>query len=175
MKILMHLATFCFLVSGLDVQAQDMLEADDGESEVCIHGVIKSGSKKCKDALVLVYDGNELLTSEVTGKDGKFYVYLDAQNNYSIQVIAPGLLPKTVLFDTHSQGELQAFSYACDFNLVPMALFQGQDTDILDFPVAMLRYDDELKDFKMDEAYTGNYRRNYHSLLQATSVELAQE
>jgi hypothetical protein len=175
MKILMHLATFCFLVSGLDVQAQDMLEADDGESEVCILGVIKSGSKKCKDALVLVYDGNELITSEVTGKDGKFYVYLGAQNNYSIQVIAPGLLSKTVLFDTHSQEELQSFTYECDFDLVPSALFQGQDTDILDFPVAMLSYDDELKDFKMDEAYTGNYRRNYHSLLHATSVELAQE
>ena len=175
MNILVHLATFCFLVSGLDVKAQDPLDADDGESEVCVYGVIKSGNKKCDEALVLVYDGNELVTSHVTDKDGKFKVYIDFQNNYTIQVLMNGMLSKTVSFDTHSAIDPSAFSFQCDFHLTPKQLFGQQDLDILDFPVAFLVYSDEEKSFIMNESYTGNYRKNFQSLLQETQIELAQE
>ncbi|MDG1160405.1 MAG: hypothetical protein P8N19_13010 [Flavobacteriales bacterium] len=175
MNILVHLATFCFLVSGLDVKAQDPLDADDGESEVCVYGVIKSGNKKCDEALVLVYDGNELVTSHVTDKDGKFKVYIDFQNNYTIQVLMNGMLSKTVSFDTHSAIDRSAFSFQCDFHLTPKQLFGQQDLDILDFPVAFLVYSDEEKSFIMNESYTGNYRKNFQSLLQETQIELAQE
>ena len=175
MNILVHLATFCFLVSGLDVKAQDPLDADDGESDVCVYGMIKSGNKKCEDALVLVYDGNELVASQVTEKDGKFKVYLDFQENYSIQVHMNGMLSKTVSFDTHAALDPSAFSFECDFKLTPKELFGEQDLDILEFPVAFLIYSDEEKSLVMNEAYTGNYRRNFQSLLQENQIELAQE
>jgi len=175
MNILVHLATFCFLVSGLDVKAQDLLDADDGESDVCVYGAIKSGNKKCEDALVLVYKGNELVASQITRKDGKFQVYLGFQENYSIQVHMNGMLSKTVSFDTHSAVDPGAFSFECDFQLTPKELFEGQDLDILEFPVAFLFYSDEEESFVLNEVYTGNYRRNFLNLLQQTQKVLAQE
>ncbi len=82
-----------------------------------------------------------------------------------------GYQSKSVLVNTHAKLpdellELPAMSM--DLTLLPSAKYEGADTDELDFPFALVRYDKKLMNFVQDQQYTTDMMRtNGAVLLQA--------
>jgi hypothetical protein len=87
---------------------------------------------------------------------------------FAIEFSKEGFLPKRVLVDT--RGELP--KDLVDIAPIEMAMsmlkaekYQGADTDELDFPFAIVRYDRGARAFVQDQQYTADMMRTNGALL----------
>lgn len=136
-----------------------------------VTGRISDGDKKLPGCEVVVYEGNEIVATQLTDKSGRFGLGLGLQKEFAIVFQKEGFLPKRMLVDTRGKvpAELE--------NLVPIEMemsmlraekYDGADTDVLDFPFAMVKWNRQLLAFVQDQQYTADMMRaNGAALLQA--------
>ncbi|HRD52272.1 MAG TPA: hypothetical protein PKY96_06455 [Flavobacteriales bacterium] len=136
-----------------------------------VTGRISDGDKKLPGCEVVVYEGNEIVATQLTDKSGRFGLGLGLQKEFAIVFQKEGFLPKRMLVDTRGKvpAELE--------NLVPIEMemsmlraekYEGADTDVLDFPFAMVKWNRQLLAFVQDQQYTADMMRaNGAALLQA--------
>ncbi|MEM7291745.1 MAG: hypothetical protein AAF412_15480 [Pseudomonadota bacterium] len=129
-------------------------------------GLVTQEGKRCKDALINVYDGNKLVNQFQTEKNGRFQLLLHTDKYYTIEVIKDNYVTKRVAFDTDmGNRRIDIPVYECDLDIVPQALFAGIDIDDLDFPMAIVSYDQGSRTFGHNEVYTSQMRTTYEELL----------
>lgn len=161
-----HLFSLLVVLLGTCVMAQP---TDSRVLEVT--GRISDGDKKLAGCEVVVYEGNEIVATQLTDKSGRFGLGLGLQKEFAIVFQKEGFLPKRMLVDTRGKvpAELE--------NLVPIEMemsmlraekYEGADTDVLDFPFAMVKWNRQVLAFVQDQQYTaGMMRANGAALLQA--------
>lgn len=136
-----------------------------------VTGRISDGEKKLAGCEVVVYDGNEVVGTQLTDKNGRFGLGLGLQKEFAIVFQKEGFMPKRVLVDTRGKvpPELQDLvPVDMEFSLLPMSKYDGADTDVLDFPFAIIRWNKSLLAFVQDQQYTaGMMRANGAALLQS--------
>ena len=133
--------TFC--------HAQKLVESRDQASGwyVPVKLQVTAEGTKAKNLAVQVYQDNELL-QEIHSKKGKFTLNLDLDNTYTFVLNQEGYRPKSVFIDTHVPvKQVQYSEYACYMNLEAADKFTHSDPFYMDFPGAIVRWNDESHGF----------------------------
>ena len=84
-------------------------------------------------------------------------------------------MPKRIVIDTRADVEPEHLIYVplvMDISMLAEEKYQGVDTDVLDFPFAIVRYNKSIDAFVQDQEYTmGMQRANGALLLMAARAE----
>jgi hypothetical protein len=133
-----------------------------------IEGRITDGDKKLEGCEVLTYEGNELVGRQVTDKSGRFGMGLGLGKEFAIEFRKEGFLPKRILVDTRAELPKELVEIApldMEMSMLPASKYEGADTDALDFPFAIVKYDKRVKAFTQDHQYTTDMMRTNGALL----------
>jgi len=133
-----------------------------------ITGRITDGEKKLEGCEVLTYDGNELVGRQFTDKSGRFGMGLGLGKEFAIEFRKEGFLPKRILVDTRAELPKELVEIApmdMEMSMLPASKYDGADTDVLDFPFAIVKYDKKAMAFTQDREYTTDMMRTNGALL----------
>ena len=133
-----------------------------------INGRITDGEKKLEGCEILVYEGNETVGRQVTEKSGRFNMGLGLGKEFAIEFRKDGFLPKRILVDTRAElpkGLYEIAPLEMEMNMLPASKYEGADTDVLDFPFAIVKYDKKVGAFVQDQQYTSDMMRANGALL----------
>jgi hypothetical protein len=172
MRITLFLLPYVLLVS-LSARGQDAPPAGAATRLVLpVKGRTLCGEKKLEGCQVIVFRGNEVFSDQRTARDGKFSTALPIGDEYAVEFRREGYMHKRVLVDTRvdklPDGELVFEPLDLTVSLLEMERYTGADTDVLDFPCAIVRWDRKAGMFAADEAYAaGMMRANGAVLLMA--------
>jgi len=137
-----------------------------------ILGIVTEEGKKCKDAYVEVYDGNLVVQEFQTPANGRFNLTLELNHYYTVKISKAGMVPKILSIDTRVKSRrISVPVYECDIDLIPSSLFTGMNTSILDFPMAIVRYNRRKGEFIHNEDYTAHMRSAYDELVQESQLK----
>jgi hypothetical protein len=136
-----------------------------------ITGRISDGEKKLAGCEVVVYEGNDVVAQQLTDKAGRFAIGLGLQREYAVVFQKEGFLPKRVLVDTRAKiaaGTTALAPIEMEMSMLVASKYDGADTDMLDFPFAIVQWNKQVGAFTQDHEYTvGMMRVNGAALLQA--------
>ncbi|HMW95829.1 MAG TPA: hypothetical protein PL010_06125 [Flavobacteriales bacterium] len=83
-----------------------------------------------------------------------FILELDVNSYYTVFVEKNGYRSKSMTFDTHlPEGRMKYKAYKCTINLEAMEKFEHSDPWYLDFPSALVRWDEQKKAFTHSTDY----------------------
>jgi hypothetical protein len=166
---------FALLLSAtLPIAAQDKEEGTTLE----IYGRLTDGENKLPGCQVTVFKENDTVGSFPTDKGGKFEVALALNATYSIEFQKEGFAPKRIVIDTHmpparAGAEVMIAPIGMDISLLEKAKYTGANTDELDFPFAIVKWNKGQGAFTQDQEYTlGMQRTNGAILLMAARTEM---
>jgi hypothetical protein len=128
-------------------------QPDDRYLPVQCHVTANSG--RAEGFIVHLYKENELIQQIPVGrKSSGIELELDLNANYAVRFSKPGFRDKLVCIDTHlPEGQEKYDLYGCDVNLEPMDRFVHSDAFYLDFPGALVRWNDAKKAFTHNDDY----------------------
>jgi hypothetical protein len=135
-----------------------------------VNGRVTDGENKLAGCLVTTFIGNEAVATQTTDKGGRFAMGLEMDKLYALEFRKEGHLPKRILIDTHAklpEGEIIFEPLQMDLSLLPLAKYEGADTDELDFPFALVRFDKRVGAFAIDDKYTRDMMMTNGALLLA--------
>lgn len=133
-----------------------------------VSGRVLDADKKMEGCKVTIYKGNEVLGEQTTDRSGRFGMELGLQDEFAIVFSKEGYLPKRVLVDTRGNLPKDLVDIApidMAMTMLPASKYEGADTDELDFPFAIIRYDRGAKAFVQDHEYTADMMRTNGALL----------
>lgn len=135
-------------------------------------GKITDGEKNLDGVTVYALIDNVRVDSMTTKANGKFGLMLALQKEHMLEFRKAGYVSKRVLIDLRMKvrptAEVVLAPIDMDISLLDEAHYEGADTDVLDFPSAIVRWDKGLNGFAMDHEYTmGMARANGSVLLMA--------
>ncbi|MCB9182373.1 MAG: hypothetical protein H6591_00530 [Flavobacteriales bacterium] len=136
-----------------------------------VSGRISDGDKKLPGCEVVVYDGNDIVGTQLTDKGGRFSLGLGMGKEFAIVFQKEGFLPKRVLVDTRAKIPAEIMELApldMEMSMLPASKYDGANTDMLDFPFALVKWSRQQGAFVQDQQYTADMMRtNGAALLQA--------
>lgn len=136
-----------------------------------ITGRITDGQKKLEGCTVTVYEGNDVVGTQKTDKSGRFGLGLGLQKEFAVVFEKEGFLPKRMLVDTRAKIPAEVMAIApidLEMSMLVESKYEGADTDVLDFPFAIVQWDRRQLAYVQDYQYTANMMRaNGAALLQA--------
>jgi len=158
--VTMVLISLCAMVGTVQAQPEALV--------LPINGRVSNGDHKLEGCSVLTYKGNDLIGNQVTDRSGRFGMVLGLGEEFAIEFRKEGFLPKRILVDT--KGELpkdllEIAPIEMAMNMLPSSKYEGADTDELDFPFAIVKYDRGAKAFIQDQQYTADMMRTNGALL----------
>ncbi len=136
-------------------QAQKLVDERDQASGwyVPVNVKVTTERGKAGDVDVTLYKDNAVVTS-FKAKKGIFSLSLDLDNAYSFIVEQEGYRPKTIYVDTHVPAtQVQYGAFPCFVNLEAADKFTHSDPFYLDFPGAIIRWDDQAQAFVPSTGY----------------------
>lgn len=146
---------------GALVQAQEPLG-------LLINGRVSYGDAKLQGCEVITYKGNEIVSRQVTERNGRFGMIIGLGEEFAIEFRKEGFLPKRVIVDTRAELPKDVVEIApveMAMSMLPAEKYEGADTDELDFPFAIVRYDRGVGAFVQDNQYTADMMRTNGALL----------
>lgn len=143
----------------------------EDERVLPVDGRVTDGDKKLAGCEVIVYEGNDEVARQTTDKSGRFRVGLGLNKEFALVFQKEGFLPKRILVDTRAKIPAEVLAIApldMSLSLLTASKYDGADTDVLDFPFAIVRWDKRAMAFIQDQQYTADMMRaNGAALLQA--------
>lgn len=133
-----------------------------------INGRVAHVDAKLENCEVITYKGNEEIHRQTTGRNGRFGMLLGLGEEYSVEFRKEGFLPKRVVVDTRADLSKDIVDIApleMEMSMLPAGKYAGANTDDLDFPFAIVRYDRSMKAFVQDQQYTADMMRTNGALL----------
>ena len=133
-----------------------------------INGRVNNGEEKLEGCAVLVFKGNELVGQQLTGRNGRFGLELGLGETFALEFKKEGFLPKRVVVDTGGdlpKDLMEIVPIEMTMSMLPATKYAGADTDELDFPFAIIRFDRRAGAFVQDQQYTADMMRTNGALL----------
>lgn len=158
----------------LCAKAQDYA-AEGAKLEV--DGRLGDGENKLVGAEVVLFVGNEQVSSVRTDKAGRFHEDLELGKVYGLEFRSDGFIPKRIAIDTHMpkarpDQEIQLVPIDMNVSLLERGRYDGANTDDLDFPFALIKFNKKDMAFEQDLEYTmGMQRVNGALLLMAARAD----
>lgn len=153
---------FIILISALLLSTTATFAGDS----IKIKGTVASSNKKCDGAEISIYDGNELIEVAITDSKGRFAIELFAGSWYTLRFSKEELIPKNIVFDLRVKtlGESPE-PFECDVYLYTPAYMSGMSSSVLDFPMAILEYNERKERLEFNSAYTNTMQELYQNML----------
>lgn len=142
--------------------------AQPGPQVLGIDGRVNNAEDKLEGCDVIVYKGNELVGKQTTGRNGRFSLQLGLGEEFAMEFHKEGFLAKRVLVDTRGelpQDLVEIVPIEMTMSMLPATKYEGADTDELDFPFAIVRFDRKVGAFVQDQQYTADMMRTNGALL----------
>lgn len=133
-----------------------------------VNGTIKASDKKLEGCKVVIFIGNDSIGEVITPKSGKFHFGMEKDQEYGLVFKCNGYVPKRIIVDTHAKLTKEIFAEMnldMIVNMMEAEKFEGANTDALDFPFAILKYDRKANAFLEDPEYTTGVMRTNGALL----------
>lgn len=137
------------LLAPPGLQAQSLVESRDQATGwyVPVTFKVTAEGAKAKRVQVRIYRDNELI-QEIPKAKSKFTVGLDLDNTYTVVLSKEGFRDKSLFMDTRvPEQRVEYPGYACTLNLEAHDKFRHSDPFYMDFPGAIVRWNDEAKGF----------------------------
>ncbi len=150
----LKLLTLIILFLGLynHVNSQDDLSVP-----FIVEAEVKIDRKKSKNIDVKIYDDNEVIDVLKTNADGKFSAKLKENKNYTIEITKEDFYPKRISISTKTSRQLNKIEiFAFKVTLCKEQNVPKSEDFFLDFPFALISYNDEKGYFQYDISYTEN-------------------
>ena len=166
-----RMLTMVMMSMVLPASAQPGEERPEKSPLLPVSGRIVDGTSNLVGSSVKVFCDNDLVFEQVTERSGKFQIGLALGHLFTVQFEHPGHVTKRIVVDTHANidpKELAMMPLQMDVMMLPISRYEGADTDVMDMPFAMVRYDKRIGAFVQDLEYTADMQRaNGAALLQA--------
>ena len=163
--------TFVTVTFALLIGIPTMVGQDSAARILEITGRISDGQKKLEGCEVIVYDGNEVVATQKTDRSGRFGLGMGLDKEFAIVFQKEGFLPKRMLVDTRAKVPVELTAIPpveMEMSMLVATKYEGADTDVLDFPFAIVRWNKQMLAFVQDNQYTADMMRaNGAALLQA--------
>ena len=159
------------------IVAQDEGSAAQEGYYLPVSGRVTDGENKLEGCEVILFKDGERVNAQTTDKSGKFDLELDMNASWGIEFHKDGFVAKRMVFDTHlpkikADDELIIEPVSMEVGMLERERYQGANTDDLDFPFAMVKWNRTLGTFAQDQEYTmGMQRTNGALLLMAARKE----
>lgn len=110
---------------------------------------------------------NEVVASRSVSGRNKMTIFIPYGYNCALIFKAADYHMKFLMIDTKTECEWlpRRTLYEFDIELYPELLFEGLDTDILDFPCGIVRLDNETGEFDFTSTYNQNIKKEYAALI----------
>ncbi len=144
-----------FLAAPFFVQAQKLVDRRDQATGwyVPVKFRVTAQGANSKRVNVKIYRDNTLV-HDIPGTKGKFTVNLDLENHYTVMLEKEGYRSKSISIDTHvPEQRVQYPMYDCTMDLEPEDRFTHADPFYMDFPSALVRWNDEAQEFAPQMEY----------------------
>jgi hypothetical protein len=110
----------------------------------------------------LVYNG-QTVDSMIVKDKKEFRFKLKKNTVYGIRITKPGFITRYISIDTSIPGYAnRIFRFEFDTELIDTEQLQRLNKDALDFPIAIISFNKDLKGFYYDEEYTSNIKRSVY-------------
>jgi hypothetical protein len=164
MRTGLPLVMLLIVSSTCSIKGQDALEP----LVLPISGRVTDREQKLEGCEVITFKGNEVVGRQVTDRGGRFGMLLGLGQEFAIEFRKEGFLPKRILVDTRGELPKDLIEIApieMTMSMMPGSKYEGADTDALDFPFAIIRYDRGSKAFVQDQQYTADMMRTNGAVL----------
>lgn len=133
---------------------------------------VTAAGAACKEFNVALYQGNQLVAELPPSKHSAFELALDVNDRFSVRISKPGYRDKTIAVDSRmpeSAAPADAVTYTVD--LEPMDRFAHADPFYLDFPCAIVQWDEASARFDHSERYLADIQLKMALLSAQASAE----
>lgn len=122
-----------------------------------IKGEITYGEATMGDVVVELWEGNKVVESFETKKNGKFKFSLQNGQIYTIQLTKEGFYTKRISVDTRLPKDVEdSYDFEFDINIDALA-DKRYDEAVAEYPSALIAYDPRKDAFFFDKNYTKAY------------------
>lgn len=157
------LCIFFVVISGLATVKAGNGKAGIADSAVCVNVkgklVFDRENPKAEFTVDLYSKGRVIET--LTTREGEAFVFqLGRNDNYTIRISHPDYASKLVVVNTEFPDEIHDvldFSFKTD--LITKQAARGMNGDALDFPIALVHFDEKTEMFTFNEEYTRQLKR----------------
>lgn len=150
------LVTKSFTVSAQYYPLNDTIE--------CIHayGLATENGVPLDGAIITIYQGNEIIEwDEITSEpkhDHHFNINLLGNNYYTIQVSKAGYVTRSVGINTKMPLDVVINDdnpkEKIEFEVDIFKIKKTADDELLDYPIALIKYNEQKRKFEFDTEYT---------------------
>lgn len=153
-----HAALILIALLALPFQATAQKKLVENRSQatgwyVPVKFKVTAQGARAKGLGVKVYKDNQLLHDIIGAKD-KFTLNLDLENGYTVILSKEGYRSKSVHINTHVPEQVVQYpAYECTMNLEPADHFTHSDPFYMDFPSAIVRWNDASQGFMPQQDY----------------------
>lgn len=146
------LAHIILSFSYLNAQTQPMLK---------VKGITTDGmainTSILKEVTVNIYKYNDKIATFQSDQKGKFAFEMEMNSYIVLEFVKEGFFSKKILFDTKNQLIDYSKNYIpFNFEIMMLKEVKGVDYDDVDFPITMIEYSPEEKEFLYVEKYTSD-------------------
>lgn len=135
-----------------------------------VKGLVTLSGVKIKEYRIKLFQDNKEQGEIALDRKGGFNLELDINKVYSLRITKEGCQGKLIWIDTTlPEGLVKYPAYPCVVNLEPVEKFKTSDPFYLDFPSAIVRWNEEKKGFYHSESYLSEIQTKA-GLLQAQAT-----
>jgi len=140
-------------------------------SSLGIKGYVFENDEKVTDAIVKLYQNNKVVQMTKT-KKSKFQFILFSGMRYMVEIHKSGSVTERIQISTVEETEFGGkYTYEFRVDLMKASKFKGVDISSLDFPTAVIKYNNDEGEYMHDEAYSRQVRADLKKLKQEAKTK----
>jgi hypothetical protein len=155
----------CVLYSFLLFLQFELLSQVNNDSLFCleIRGSLVFPKKASKSYKVRLYWNNTVIDSQSVKNEQPFVMHLKRDEMYGLMIMKKGYYPRLISIDTRiSETDKNIYLFDFETTLLKKGKKDKLNADAMDYPIAIVAYDDQMIGFYYDEEYTGVIKRDIY-------------
>ena len=143
---------------------------------VYVKGEITIDERNTENVQIDIYKENQKVTSYTSDDNGSFKLRLRFNHSYTIEFSKEGTLTKRIYFDTSMpERAMNVPEYEMFIDLVPEEYLDGVNTSPLEFPMALISYNEKEGEYLHNEQYTFHMEYLVTKLLAESAIKREME
>ncbi|MGB0882269.1 MAG: hypothetical protein ACPGSO_04905 [Vicingaceae bacterium] len=133
-------------------------------SSLEIKGYVYEKDEKVDGARIKLFQNNRVVQMTKT-KNSKFQFILFSGMKYMVEIEKPGSVTERIQISTEAETQFGGkYLYEFRVDLMSLTKFKGVDISDLDFPTALIKYDEDEGEYAHDLAYSKQVKADLKKL-----------
>jgi hypothetical protein len=133
-----------------------------------VDAIVLDGEAPIEGCSVVLHQDEVRMSTFMTRRKGQFQTGLEHGHLYTLEFSKPGFITKRIVVDTRADvhpSQLPGMPILMDVEMLRTDRYKGIDTDALDMPFAIVRFDKRAREFVQDPGYAQEMHRTTSALL----------